>query len=78
MGLAGCDCCGCCGGLRRLRLMEDGCCCSLDEEEVLEIEDDEGPKGMPGRPLFKSESDCTAPHQSWERSSFSSINGVGY
>ena len=52
--------------------MGDGC--SLDEEEVPEKEDEEGPKGMPGRP----ESDGIALHQSWERSSFSSGNGVGY
>ena len=56
--------------------MGDGC--SLDEEEGPEKEDEEGPKGMPGRPLTKSESDDTVLHQSWERSSFSSGNGVGY
>lgn len=51
--------------------MGDGC--SLDEED-----EEDGPKGMPGRPLAESESDCTALHQMWERSSFSSSSGVGY
>ena len=38
----------------------------------------EGPKGIPGRPLPINASDCTAPHQSWEGSSFSSMRGIGH
>ena len=38
----------------------------------------EGPKGIPGRPLPINESDCTAPHHSWEGSSFSSTRGIGH
>jgi hypothetical protein len=50
---------------------------ALVDDEVPEKEDEEGPKGMPGRPLLESESDCAALNQSWKRSSFSSSNGVG-
>jgi hypothetical protein len=49
----------------------------LVDDKVLEKEDEEGPKGMPGRPLLESESDCAALNQSWKRLSFSSSNGIG-
>lgn len=45
--------------------------CNLDEEE-------DGPKGIPGRPLLESESDGTGLDQRWEKSSFSSSSGVGH
>jgi hypothetical protein len=75
LGLAGCCCCYCLDGFRHLVLMGDECSLFVDDEEVPEKE--EGPKGMPGRPLLESESDCAAINQSWKRSSFSSSNGVG-
>jgi hypothetical protein len=50
---------------------------TLVDDKIPEKEDEEGPKGMPGRPLLESKSNCTVLNQSWKRLSFSSSNGIG-